>query len=278
MVPILLGAVPAHAFKLECRSEYASLKKGPSGPRYVPDFSDPRSRHFKPDDPTKSLAQNINQARLDRKTGKSEFGAPRIKYIIREVGAMAPKGGWKVRQDFIDATDFLFGDSAEGRAEQQEAWEVYQKVLTDPRVPLIATYETFQRMGITRDSVLGIPAVNGVSAALDGPQETRNQDAVRIAQNYQWLYSDRWTPVVNDFYVLGVIHGHDNFHYIPNGNPKVERGLAMRWIPETGVKVPSTTAYELAQLEDYFENGRGFGNFRRKGSVTVGPRASSDPQ
>jgi hypothetical protein len=215
-------------------------------------------------------ARDINARRMEwRNRGYiPEPSDPILHEITYELGNRAPKGGWENEAEFLAATSYLFENSPRGIAEQKEAWRVYDKVRRDRRTPLIAKYETYEAMGISGTTVSpghrlkskdAVPA-DEIAALPDAKfkellEATANpavRDSYLVSRHYQWVWSETWTPVINDFYLLGIAHGHTNYHFLREntGGGEFEASVRMR----KGTNIELTTMYfERQQLLPFFD-------------------------
>ncbi|MFM8314591.1 MAG: hypothetical protein ACKOA8_09930 [Deltaproteobacteria bacterium] len=135
----------------------------------------------------------------------------------------APEGGWKTFEEFKSKTAHLFSEATDNLEEREEAWRVYQKVTQDQStIPFLGRRESFEAIKLQ-------PLPQGAPSYL--------------GQRYQFLWSDRWTPVINDFYILGIIHSKKlaKFMESQSNDP--------RKLVRDNITDRNTTVFELRQLQ-----------------------------
>lgn len=116
----------------------------------------------------------LEQFWFSRHVGGPEPSHPLISVVT---GLPGPVGGWKSFEEFRGATSHIFPESP---SVQRLCWEAYSQVLLSKKTPWLAVKETYLRAGVKL--------------------EDREND------KYLWLSTPKWSPVVNDFFVLGIIH------------------------------------------------------------------------
>ena len=154
------------------------------------------------------------------------FGDPRLTRIFN-LGS--PKGGWTSREEFLSATSGVF--SEEQKYEAGRAWEAYDNARRQTKTPWIAPKEVYEQAGIHLTD--------------------------KENDSYFWLSTKAWSPTINDFFMLGIVHSRKPVYATPMAKDDSGFHRFKHTDSNRSYRVPTTTAFELQQLLQmgWFSNG-----------------------